>query len=70
MMQSDGDDAKILQTLLQKKLSLEDIGLRIRRIDDHSYLSVESDSMILEDTISDAVLKAAANCGCRSGMDR
>lgn len=66
MMQSDGDDAKILQTLLQKKLSLEDIGLRIRRIDDRSYLSIESDSMILEDAISDAVLKAAANLGMQA----
>jgi ABC-type lipoprotein release transport system permease subunit len=66
LMKTDVASADSLQLRLQKALTLEDIGLRVRRIEDRGYLSVESDSMILEDTISAAVLKAADKLGMKA----
>jgi ABC-type antimicrobial peptide transport system permease subunit len=66
LMKTDVAGADSLQSKLQKSLTMEDIGLRIRRIEDRGYLSVESDSMIVEDAISDAVLKAADKLGMKA----
>jgi putative ABC transport system permease protein len=52
-----------LQEALQKSISLTDLGMRIRRIEERGYLSVESDSMILEDQPVDAVMQAARDIG-------
>lgn len=52
-----------LAAALKSNIALEDTGLRLRRIQSRGYLSVESDSMILEDTLADAVLKAAQTIG-------
>ena len=66
LFESDKNDATRLQTELKKKLTPADIGLNIRAIEERGYLSVESDSMILEDAVSDAVLKAAATMGVKA----
>jgi len=66
LMKTDVAIADSLQSKLQKTLTLEDIGMQIRQIEDRGYLSVESDSMILEDSISDAVLKAADKLGMKA----
>jgi len=63
LMKSDADNADSLQAELQKALTLSDLGLRVRPIEAGGFLSVESDSMILEDAVSDAVLQAAENLG-------
>ncbi len=63
LMKSDIDEAATLQTQLQKSLTPADLGLRFRPIESGGFLSVESDSMILEDAVSDAVLKAAEQMG-------
>jgi ABC-type lipoprotein release transport system permease subunit len=66
LMQNDVSAADELQTLVKKSISAEDIGLRFRIIEDRGYLSVESDSMILEDSIAEAVQKAAENIGMKA----
>ena len=45
---------------------MADLGLRVRPIEASGFLSVESDSMILEDAVSDAVLKAAEKLGMQA----
>lgn len=66
LMDSDAKDSEKLQARLRKSLTPEDIGLRLRMIEGRGYLSVESDSMILEDTISDAVQQAASTIGMKA----
>jgi len=66
MMQADADNATLLQSRLLSAISLDDLGIRVRPIDDRGYLSVESDSMIIEDSISEAVLKAAEQMGMKA----
>ena len=63
LMKADVDDSASLQTQLQKSLVPADLGLRLRPIASGGFLSVESDSMILEDAVSDAILKAAGQMG-------
>ena len=63
LMKSDADNAAGLQTQLQKTLTMADLGLRVRPVEASGFLSIESDSMILEDAISDAVLKAVDKLG-------
>ena len=63
MMKSDGDNTTVLQAQLRKSLAMADLGLRSRLIETGGFLSIESDSMILEDTTSNAVLEAAVNRG-------
>ena len=63
LMKSDVDNAASLQQHLQKSLTPADLGLRMRPIESGGFLSVESDSMILEDAVSDAVMKAATQLG-------
>jgi putative ABC transport system permease protein len=63
LMKADVDNAASLQQQLQKSLTPADLGLRFRPIEAGGFLSVESDSMILEDAISDAVLKSAEQMG-------
>ncbi len=63
MMKADVADADSLKKQLAVTLNAEDIGLRIRMIEGRGYLSVESDSMIVEDTMSDAVRTAASKMG-------
>ncbi|MEJ7595403.1 MAG: hypothetical protein WKF77_28120 [Planctomycetaceae bacterium] len=52
LMKLDADNADSLQTELQKSLTMADLGLRVRPIETGGFLSVESDSMILEDVVS------------------
>ncbi|MEZ6032713.1 MAG: ABC transporter permease [Planctomycetaceae bacterium] len=64
-IKSDVANAVTLQSQLQKTLTMADLGLRGRPIEAGGFLSVESDSMIVEDAVADAVLKSAD----RLGMD-
>lgn len=66
LMKSDTDNASSLQSQLQKVLTMADLGIRIRSIESRGFLSVESESMIVEDAISDAVIKAAEKMGMNS----
>jgi hypothetical protein len=66
LIQQDAARAQELQLALEKSLSADDFGLRLRAIGERGYLSVESDSMILEDAVSDAVLAAAENLGMQA----
>lgn len=60
---SDQAAAERLNTGLGRQLSLADVRLRLRLIAERGYLSAESDSMILEDPIADAVQAAAEQLG-------
>ena len=66
LMRQDAEDVTVLRRALEKSLTPEDIGLRIRPIENRGYLSVESDSMILEDAVSESVLQAAEAIGMRA----
>ncbi len=52
-----------LTDALTSSVTLEDIGLRLRPIADRGYVSVESDRMILQDELADAVANAADEIG-------
>lgn len=62
-LSADASLAADLQQRLNAALTPDDLGLRLRAIDDGGYLSVEADSMILEDTLVDAVTTAAGSMG-------
>ncbi len=62
-VRQDAATSRLLASLLQDSLTVADVGLNVRSIEDHGYLSVESDSMILEDSLSDAVTQAAESLG-------
>lgn len=66
LIQQDATEALELRRALENSLSADDFGLRLRAISERGYLSVESDSMILEDAVSDAVLAAAENLGVQA----
>lgn len=66
LITADLQGAERLQQHLRKSLTVEDPGLRFRTINEQGYVSVESDSMILEDPLSDAVRKAASAIGMRA----
>lgn len=63
------NQAQVTQELQQyrdalgKAITLSDIGLTLRPIDEKGYLSAESQQMILEDAAADAVLNAAESLG-------
>jgi len=66
LIDSDTANASTLVTQLQKSLTMADLGLRARPVETSGFLSIESDSMILEDAISEAVLKAADKLGMQA----
>jgi putative ABC transport system permease protein len=51
--------AEALTELLDETLTLEDLRVSVQRHKTHGYLSVESDAMILEDTLAGPAVKAA-----------
>ncbi|MCA9036470.1 MAG: ABC transporter permease [Planctomycetaceae bacterium] len=53
----------VIQDVFHSELSLADIGVVFRNVPEKGYLSVESDSMILEDGIAGPVLDAAKSLG-------
>lgn len=57
---------EILQAAVGASIALKDIGLSLRAITDKGYVSAESEQMILEDGVSDAVLAAAQRLGLNS----
>lgn len=54
------------ETALRESLTLQDVGLTLRQIKDRGYVSVESEQMILEDSVSNAAVAAAAQLGLAS----
>lgn len=57
------DELQKYSTALSESISLSDIGLSLRAIEDRGYLSAESQQMILEDAAADAVIAAAEGLG-------
>ncbi len=66
LIESDTASGDSLLTQLQKTLTMADLGIRARPVETCGFLSIESDSMILEDAISDVVLKASDNLGMQA----
>ena len=60
---SVSEDRRYLQGLLKQHVQLADVGLRLRPVADRGYISVESERMILEDGLADAVTEAAHGLG-------
>ncbi len=56
----------LLMSALKDQIRLDDIGLRIRPVEGQGYVSVESDSMIIEDSAAEAVQKAVETIGMQS----
>ena len=56
-------DMKRLQDNLQRHVQLPDVGLRLRTNVDRGYISVESDRMILQDSLAEAATEAASDLG-------
>lgn len=63
LMINDTEAMKTLNDVLKTTLTAADVGLRVRKISDRGYLSVESDSMILERSLEDSVSSAASGMG-------
>ena len=66
LVKADSELSEGVKLELARLISAADVGLKIRRIEDRGYLSVESDSMILEDPIATAVLDAAESVGAEA----
>lgn len=60
------DTSTPLNDALTKALTLEDVGLTLRPNPQRGYVSVESERMILEQPLADAVLQAADDLGLQS----
>ena len=52
-----------LTNSLTSVLTLEDLGLRIRTIAERGYLTAESDSMILEDSVAESIVASVERLG-------
>lgn len=63
---SSGTALDELNNALKSQLRLEDFGLKFREIDRRGYLSVESTELILNASLVDAILRAAAELGRRA----
>lgn len=63
LIQQDLQQQTELQQALRNAIDLPDVGLQIRLQEERGCLSVESDSMILSDALSTAVLTAARTTG-------
>lgn len=63
LIRQDLDQTQQLQQAVAETIDLADVGLQIRSLEDRGCLSVESDTMILSDSLSAAVLTAARNTG-------
>lgn len=65
------DDAEsnadqLLQDAITASLQPHDLGLRLRVDTEHGYVSVESDRMILEEAIGDAIMRTTDQLGLRA----
>lgn len=56
-------DMQRLQDNLKTHIQLTDVGLRLRPIVDRGYISVESERMILEDSLATSTMQAAKDMG-------
>ena len=56
---AQGSSTSIIQTLLKEKLTLEDLGLNVRTINDQHVMSLESNSKILNEHVTKAADEAA-----------
>jgi putative ABC transport system permease protein len=63
VLETDQQRLKDLDKALQTALTLEDVGLKLRSVADRGYLSAESESMILADSLADAVIDSADRLG-------
>lgn len=63
LIDQDLAQTKQLQQAVAATIDLADVGLQIRALTDRGCLSVESDTMILSDPLSDAILSAARSTG-------
>lgn len=54
-----------LAAAVAQNVTLDDLSLRIVRNDEHGYLSLESEQMILEDAVADAAQKVAGDMGLK-----
>lgn len=61
--QQDAELTRKLQQALGDAAKMADVGLRVRRIAERGYLSVEADSMILEEQPAAAVIRTAQELG-------
>jgi putative ABC transport system permease protein len=55
-----------LDEVISQHLTVADVGLTIRTVPDRGYLTAESERMILEDPLTDAVVAAAENLGLKT----
>ena len=56
----DGDHSEVLRKLLRDSFAPEDLGLRLRILENRNALSVESSRILLEEPLARAVMEAAA----------
>lgn len=61
--QKQADD---FQRLVQESITLTDLEMRIRTVEEDGFLSVETERMILQDALADAVLQSASKLGFAS----
>lgn len=55
--------AEVITDIVTANVTLEDLALRIVQNEKHGYLSLESEQMILENSIAEAGMRAAGNTG-------
>lgn len=63
---ADQGDLQRLSTALEEQLKPADVGIRLRAVPERGYVSVESDSMILEDAAAEAAVAAAGRIGMQA----
>ncbi len=61
-----GGRAAEVETLLKGTVSLEDLGIRLRLLEQRRCLSVESESILIDDTLAEAARATAAALGMRA----
>jgi putative ABC transport system permease protein len=57
------DEARRLETQVREQFALEDLGVKLRPLDDCHCLSLESDSIVVSDALGDAARSAASAVG-------
>lgn len=64
--QFDGNRVPALRSLLKERFALEDLGLKLRVLEDKNVALLESDRVIIEDAMVEAARGAAAATGMRT----
>ncbi len=65
IVSTGGAKTALLQKILKEKISLEDLGIKLRALDEQGQIALESDSALISDALAETARKSAAASNLR-----